>query len=357
MRWWLTAAASAALGLAPPAALPATAPSSVVVLEYHHVSDDTPASTSVPPAVFEAQMDYLAEHGFRVRPLDDLVARIRAGEPVPEKTVALTFDDAYRSVYTEAFPRLRERGWPFTVFVSTAYIDEGYGNYADWDALREMARAGVTLGNHSVDHPHLVRRRAGEGDAAWRARARTQITGAQTRLSDEVGSAAKLFAYPYGEFSPALQALVDELGFAGFGQQSGAFGTASDFTALPRFPIAGTAPALDTFATKVRSRPLPLREAEPASGVLGPEAARPTLRLTLGEGVRPSTISCYVHGSAMPIEQVGQNPPVLAVRPAEPIGPGRTKYNCTAPVSGAEGWHWYSFLWMKPLQDGSWYRE
>jgi peptidoglycan/xylan/chitin deacetylase (PgdA/CDA1 family) len=348
-------ALSLALALVP--AWAAAAPPSAVVLEYHHVATDTPASTSITPDAFEAQMDYLADNGFEVRPLDQLVARLRAGKEVPDKAVALTFDDAYRSVHTEAFPRLQERGWPFTVFVSTGYIDQGYDGYADWDALREMADAGVTIANHSVNHPHLARPRQGESEADWRARARREITQAQDRLEREVGDVAKLFAYPFGEFSPPLQRIVSDLGFVGLGQQSGAFGPGSDFTALPRFPFSGSSPSLETFAIKVGSRPLPLRAVEPASGVLGADAQRPTLRLTLGEGVRPGSVSCFVHGARVPVERVQQDPPVLAVRAEQPLQPGRTKYNCTAPVSGADRWHWYSFVWMKPLPDGSWYTE
>lgn len=354
MRRWLRAL-SLTLALAP--AWAAAGSSSAVVLEYHHVATDTPASTSITPEAFAAQMDYLAEHGFEVRPLDQLVARLRAGKEVPDKAVALTFDDAYRSVYTEAFPRLQERGWPFTVFVSTGYIDRGYDGYAGWDALREMADAGVTIANHSVTHPHLARPQQGESEADWRGRARREITDAQDRLEQEVGDVAKLFAYPFGEFSPPLQRIVADLGFVGFGQQSGAFGPDSDFTALPRFPFSGSSPSLETFATKVGSRPLPVRHTEPASGVLAADAERPTLRLTLGEGVRPGSVSCFVHGARVAVERVRQDPPVLAVRAEQALTPGRTKYNCTAPVSGADAWHWYSFVWMKPLPDGSWYTE
>ncbi len=346
-----------ALALAVPAALAADATPHAVVLEYHHVAEDTPPSTSITPQAFAAQMDYLAAHDFHVLALDEIVARMRQGRSLPPRTVALTFDDAYRSVYTEVLPRLRDRGWPFTVFVSTDSIDDDLDNYASWDHLRAMARAGATIGNHSLSHPHLVRRRADESRAQWRNRVRREISGAQERLRQELDDPARLFAYPYGEYSPEVQALVRELDFVGFGQQSGGFGPDSDFTALPRFPLAGSAPALDRFATKVRARPLPLRAVEPASGVLAADARRPTLRLALGAGVAPGSVGCYVGGSAVPVRQVEQDPPVLAVRPEQAIGPGRTKYNCTAPVSGASAWHWYSFLWMKPLPDGSWYRE
>lgn len=337
----------------------ASASPSAVVLEYHHVATDTPPATSVDPATFAAHMDHLAENGFHVWPLGKLVETIRAGEPVPEKTVALTFDDAYRSVYTEVFPRLRERGWPFTVFVSTGYIDGDYGGYMTWDQLRELQRRGVTIANHSTSHPHLARPRRDEAESRWRARVRAEIVDAQRRLTDELAQPPpKLFAWPFGEFSPPAQEIVRDLGYVGFGQQSGAFGPDSDFTALPRFPLATGFDSLDSFALKVRSRPLPVRATEPRSGVLGPEVARPELRLTVAPGpYRPEGVRCYAGGRPIRVELEDGTPPVLRVRVDQPIGPGRTKYNCTAPASDSATWFWYSFVWMKPLPDGTWYEE
>ncbi len=336
-----------------------SAPPSGVVLEYHHVAEDTPASTSVTPATFETHMDYLADNGFEVWALPRLVEAVRAGEPVPAKTVALTFDDAYKSVYETVWPRLRDRGWPFTVFVTTSYIDEQQGSFVTWDQLREMSSDGVTVANHSVDHPHMVRRREGESRGAWLERMRGQVTRAQKRLEDEVGAVPKLFAYPYGEFSPPVQEMVAELGYAGFGQQSGAFGPDSDFTALPRFPLATGFASIESFGVKVRSRPLPVMDTEPASGVVGPDADRPEMRITLRpDSVRPNGVNCFVSGRPAEVERSDGQPPTLSVRPASPIGPGRTKYNCTAPPSDdSDGWHWFSFLWMKPLPDGSWYTD
>ncbi|HEX7762143.1 MAG TPA: polysaccharide deacetylase, partial [Cellvibrio sp.] len=89
--------------------LPASA---AVVILYHHVSDTTPKSTSISPAAFEAQMDYLAKNNFTVVPLLELTEKLRKGEPLPDKTVAISFDDSYASVYESAFPRLKKRGWP-----------------------------------------------------------------------------------------------------------------------------------------------------------------------------------------------------------------------------------------------------
>ena len=52
-------------------------------------------------------------------PLQELVDALRAGQPLPDRTAAITFDDGYISIYDTAWPLLRARGWPFTVFVNT----------------------------------------------------------------------------------------------------------------------------------------------------------------------------------------------------------------------------------------------
>ena len=331
---------------------------SAVVLEYHHVAEDTPPSTSVTPDTFGRHMQHLADHDFHVWPLPKIVATLRAGGEVPERTVALTFDDAYRSVYEEVFPRMQRRGWPFTVFVATGPIDRGIDAYATWDQLREMEAGGATIANHTVSHEHMIRRRAGESEREWRRRLRREVEEAQKRLAAEVELPARLFAYPYGEFSPVVEEVIRELGYVGFGQQSGALGPDSNFAALPRFPIATGFASLNTFALKVRSRPLPVARTDPDSGVLGPDDSRPQLRLFLEPGpYRPEAIRCYLRGEAVPVRLEQTEPRQLVVRPERTLGAGRSKINCTAPIDGDDDWFWYSFLWMKPHADGRWYQE
>lgn len=327
------------------------------MLEYHHVANDTPPSTSVTPAKFEAHMDYLAENDFHVWPLPKLIETVREGGDIPERTVALTFDDAYASVYDEVFPRLQARDWPFTVFVATGSIDKEIDAFTTWEELREMEAAGVTIGNHSVDHAHMVAR--GDRDRErWLADARANIVDAQERLDEELESPARLFAWPFGEFSPPLQRLLADLDYVGFGQQSGAIGPDSDFTALPRFPLATGFDSLESFALKVNSRPMPVTDTSPESGVLEPKDERPAVTLTLEEGAyRPETVRCYIGGEPAGTE-LDQGPPIrLRIRPERTLGAGRTKINCTAPATDGEQWFWYSHVWMKPNPDGSWYSD
>lgn len=109
-----------------------------VILLYHHVSEDTPSSTSVSPSVFEAHLDYLEHHNYTVLPLVEIVSALRDGRPLPPRTVALTFDDGYESILTQAMPRITRRNWSFTVFISTDAIEQGYSGFMSWEDLRHI---------------------------------------------------------------------------------------------------------------------------------------------------------------------------------------------------------------------------
>ena len=126
-----------------------------VVLQYHHISTETPASTSTSPERFAMHLEYLDENGFEIVPLQDLVDQLATGKPLPDRTVAITFDDGYISIYDTAWPLLKEKGWPFTVFVNSEPHDQEKPLFMSWDQLRELHAAGATIANHSVSHPYL----------------------------------------------------------------------------------------------------------------------------------------------------------------------------------------------------------
>ena len=348
----------AALLLAWLAGAGALADDHAVVLIYHHVSADTPAATSVTPAVFESHLDYLENNGFTVWPLSRVLDAVAAREALPRNTVAITFDDAYRSVYTEALPRLRVRGWPFTVFVNSEAVDRGYASTMSWAQLRALLDAGGEIGNHSHTHDHLVRRRAGESGADWRRRVTRDIETAAARIAAETGSRSTLFAYPFGEYSKPLEQIVRGLGYRGIAQQSGAVGYLTDLLAVPRFPLARGYDDLERLATAVNARPLPVRAVDVTPARRNPEdVERLRLELQAGE-YRPRQLACYgAGGKPLPLEHLAGEPPEIVVDVGGSGRPGRNKINCTAPAVGEAGaFFWYSFQWLLRNPDGSWYQ-
>ena len=333
-----------------------------VVLLYHHVAGDTPASTSVTPGTFEQHLEHLAANDYRVLSLSRVIEGLRnpEGAPLPPRAVAITFDDAYESVYREAAPRLSRRGWPFAVFVSTDYLDRGYGHYMSWDELRELEAGGAEIGNHSLAHGHYVHRRPGEAEDAWRNRISADIRGAQQRLETELDAPLRVLAYPYGEFDPALAALTRELGFVGFGQQSGPAGPGMDPATLPRFPMASRYADVDGLAEKLRTVPFDVTVLSDVGPVLAPDAAAPALRLRLGPAsARLDALNCFVTGQGAPrVRWLDRAAGEVEVTAGAALPVGRSKYTCTAPAAAGGGvFHWYSHLWMKPPAEGDWYPD
>ncbi|MEZ5559586.1 MAG: polysaccharide deacetylase family protein [Pseudomonadales bacterium] len=361
-RWLLFCVTVLALG--PAAAQPTVSgnrETAAVVLLYHHVDGTTPASTSVAPDLFEAHLAYLADQGYQVLPLGRIIEALRARRPLPEKAVAITFDDAYRSVYAEAAPRLEARGWPYTIFVSTDYLDGDYGGYLTWAQLRALTERGAEVGNHSRSHAHYVFRAPTESPSAWAARIRADVSWARQRLADELGGAVlPALAYPYGEFSAEVEALTADLDLVGLGQQSGPIGWNTPLTALPRFPMAGSFADLGSLAEKLRTRPLDPELLSPRSSILAADAAAPALRLAFDRpGARLTELRCYVSGQApATITWLDGAKRVAEIRAQAPLPAGRSKFNCTAPARDAAGvYYWYSHLWMKAPAPGRWYRD
>lgn len=333
-----------ALLLAAPAA---PAADHAVVFLYHRFGEPQHPSTSTPVAAFRAQLDYLAAHGFHVWALPRLVRTLQAGEPVPEKTVALSVDDAYRSVYTKAWPLLRAHRFPLTVFVSTQAIDRHYPDFMTWSEMRTMQEQGASFADHTVTHPHPLERKPGESAAAWTRRMRAQVLGAQRRLHEELGPRVntdpKLFAYPYGEYDAALAHLVTGLGFIAFAQASGAVGEPLDPRALPRFPIDAHFDALDLFARRALSQPFPLAGVTPWSPVVRAAANPPRLVLSLRRALRG--LACY-RGDGTRMRPAPSSATRIVVRARRPLPVGRSLYTCTAPAPGG-GYYWYTHPWFR----------
>ncbi len=351
--------------MVPPGAYATGQNASAVNLLYHHVSDRTPAITSISPDKFNDHLTYLSENNFHILPLAEVVSSLQSGKPLPDRSITISFDDAYLSIYTTAFPLLKARGFPFTIFVATNLIGTNPNLYLNWEQIKEMVDQGVTIANHTQSHLHLLRRVEGESKTQWLSRITNEIKAAQKIIESNIGETPLLFAYPYGEYDRDILNLVQQLGYSGFGQQSGAMGSQSDFLTLPRFPLAGIYTGLDSFKTKVNTLPLPIQpinidtlvttdDLQPAI-LLQFQKKVPELSTPKLLGLRLSELRCYGPGGKMMIEQ--QDAVTFRVTPVAEIPVGRSRYNCTMPSNQAGRYFWYSQPWIRKNNDGSWYPE
>ncbi|MDH3454596.1 MAG: polysaccharide deacetylase family protein, partial [Desulfuromonadales bacterium] len=234
------------------------------VFIYHRFNDPRYPSTNISLQDFRAHLELLAQQGFNVLKLSQVVELLQQGLLLPQRCAVITVDDAYRSFLSGAWPLLKEYGYPATLFVSTDTV--GKGGYLDWQELRLLQAEGVEIGNHSASHAYLLDRLVSENEADWTARISEELVRSQQDFENQLGSSPKLFAYPYGEFSPELVELVKAAGFAAaFGQQSGVVGAGQDLFSLPRFPMGGVYASIAEFRSKLFMKRLDVRVMSPAS--------------------------------------------------------------------------------------------
>ena len=328
-----------------------------VILQYHHVSDSTPKVTSVTPAQFREQMQYLADNQFNVVPLVDVVNAIKQQKVLPEKTVAITFDDGYRSIASAAHPILKEYGFPYTLFVAIEPIQKAFSEMMSWDELVKLSKEGATIANHSWAHDHLIRRLPNESKAQWLARIETNLLDTEKAIKEATGQDVKMLAYPYGEYNTDLEALLTRHGYVAFGQQSGAAGNYSPLTALPRFPVAGIYASLDSLKVKLHSLNMPVESQTHSNPELSQGDWRPELKVTLDmEDIYPHQIMCYIQGQgAKKPHWLSENE--FSIQAELDLPPGRSRYNCTAPSKSKGGYYWFSQPWVRPNNDGQWIAE
>lgn len=239
-----------------------------VVVMYHQFNAPYP-STSVTADQLQSHINYFLSSGFNIVPLKTIVDYVKNKIPIPDKTIAITLDDAYRSAYKIAHPIFKKYKIPYTVFVNTEGIDRGFKAYMTWGHLREISKSGLaSLQAHGHVHGRLVR------NFNSTERKKDVLTSVR-RIYKETGVVPKYFAYPYGEnsnqFIKELKSYRMKLGRskfkfeAAFSTQSGPIGCSSSLFKLPRFALNESYGKLgQTFYIKMNSLHLPIVEYNPS---------------------------------------------------------------------------------------------
>ena len=314
-----------------------------VILQYHHVSETLPRVTSVTEQEFEQHMAYLKTHQFTVLPLDEIVNAVKNKTPLPEKTVAITFDDGYKNNFTAAAPILEKYGYPYTIFVNPKLIDENAHYLMTWEELRKLASKGALIANHSARHDYLHHKLANESTADWLVRLEQDIVVSEQRIKQEIGHNYQYLAYPYGEFNQAIENLLVKLNFVGFGQHSGAFGNLSELTRIPRFPASGRYANLSALRDKLNSLPFSyVIQQEPVTHSRKPEVSIHFEDMPFNR----EQLVCYISGQGKG-EATWISEHELVVKPNKALSTGRARYNCTAPNKKKPNrYHWLSVPWV-----------
>lgn len=300
------------------------------ILMYHRFGEDNYPSTNVRLDQFDEHLEILAGGDYTVMPLDDIVESLQAGIPLPDRTVAITIDDAYLSVYEEAFPRLKARDFHATLFVATRPVDRNLRSYMSWDQLREWQAAGFGIGSQTQTHPHMHRISIEANQE--------ELGVSNERFIAELGMRPTLFAYPYGEYNLEVVELVKQSGFdAAFGQNSGVAHGYNGFFELPRFAMNEQYGNRERLELAINGLPLKVKQIVPEDVFLTENP--PLYGFTLADDMdQERQLRCFnsKYGK-LDVAIIGRR---AEIRMPGPLAGKRSRVNCTMP--GPEGrWRWF----------------
>jgi len=184
----------------------------IPVLTYHRFAENCDSPLCMPAAIFELQMQYLKDNGYHVITVEQLLAFLEYREGVPQKSVLITMDDGYRSVYDIAYPILKKYGFSATLFIYTSFV--GASRMAvTWKQLKEMQRNGFTIGSHSIYHSDLTRPKEGETQGDYLARVKEELYGSKKIIDQRLGQSTYFLAYPFGYYDQRSIQTAREAGY------------------------------------------------------------------------------------------------------------------------------------------------
>jgi peptidoglycan/xylan/chitin deacetylase (PgdA/CDA1 family) len=228
----------------------------IPVLIYHEIATDgrQPGETVIALERFEAQMRWLAEHGYRTLSMAELVAIVAGRVPMPARSVVLTFDDGWKNVLN-AVPVLERYHMKASFWIISG---TGIGeDYMVWSDVESLARhPGFEVESHTMTHPwdpadnlvtwveDKVRGRGAES-------ARAELVDSKRELERHLHRPVNYLAWPCGWYNDALVRLAVDAGYrALLTAEAGLNAPHGDVLRIKRTFVDGSC-GLDEFAMTV----------------------------------------------------------------------------------------------------------
>jgi peptidoglycan/xylan/chitin deacetylase (PgdA/CDA1 family) len=230
------------------------APGGATLLIYHRVGARTPDERDVSTSAFAEQVAALPPSS--VLSLDEAITRLQHGDDTP--STVLTFDDGFQDIFDNAWPLLRARELPFTVYLASKYVGgtmhwdgstaKAAGPALTWDQLAKMVGSGLcTIGNHTHSHVRPEQLTEAEFDRC------------SNEIEQHLGVRPRHFTYPWGVSVPAMEPSLRARFLSASTGRLGRNLPGTDLMRLRRVPVRRTDP-IEFFRAKL-------------AGGLGPERA------------------------------------------------------------------------------------
>ncbi len=284
----------------------------VAVLGYHDFSEtEEQTEMRILTSKFRKQMETLRELELPVISMKEFQQWKRGEADLPPRSVMITIDDGWKSVYTDAYPILKEFGFPFTLFLYKNYIDGG-GKALTSAMLEEMKQHGATIGSHSVSHPYpaTVKKHRRDGPDAYDRFLRTEMGESKRFLEARFGDEVSTYAYPGGFHTEEMFPLAEEFGYRQlFTVIPAKVKRDSDDLTLPRYVVLGTHDHIfdlairfgtiaggDPGAVAAISKPTPFPVTPAPGALVGDRLPEISADLSEAGGLDPETLTMRIAG-------------------------------------------------------------
>ena len=333
---------------------------SAVVLMYHRF-DEPYESTSISVDTFTQQMEFFKTEGYQVVSLRDLVSALKDNAlPKEDKWLALTIDDAYKS-FLKVKPILEQYQYPYTIFVNTEAVEQGYDSSMTWADLKDIAQSEWgDLAAHSHTHGHLV--------SMGSDQRKQDILLSVELIQKNTPAEPEFFSYPFGEVSQALIEdiqSIDQVGgqpfqfLAGFSTQSGPVGCSSDLFSLPRFAMNDNYGQVNALLkVKLNSLHLPIYDYHPKNQAVCVEEKIDKMYFSTSPDIDLKNIRCYPNRGNQATQDISKG--LVTVSLQKTLGFGlenpvdvRERVNCTAYYKGRYFWYGREFTILENSKECS----
>jgi len=184
----------------------------VPILAYHRFAEDCRSPLCMPASIFDQQMKYLKDNGYRAISMSRLLGFLRYRHAIPKRSVVITLDDGYRSAYDIAYPILKKYGFTATLLIYTNFVGVSRGSIT-WDQLREMKANGFEVGSQTISHCDLTKEREEEDDKAYIERIRRELLVSKQIIDKKLGQDTIHLAFPYGRYNMRVLDICDHVGY------------------------------------------------------------------------------------------------------------------------------------------------
>lgn len=186
----------------------------IPILCYHNLNPIKPGSMNLTPEKFESQIKWLKDNGFTVVPLKEAVEYLQGKRSsLPEKSVVVTADDGWESVYTYMQPIIKKYNIPVTLFIYPQTISAGK-NAMTWDELKELQQTGLfDIQGHTYSHPNFKQEKRHLSEEAYEKAVRNELVNSKKILEEKLNIKVSFLAWPFGIYNDYLEKEAANAGY------------------------------------------------------------------------------------------------------------------------------------------------